>query len=58
LAWESSAYSCGQADNALCEKGKSEGWKKLWGVINKGWKSGSSETFSAKGWSVGGEAKV
>lgn len=60
FALNASAQSSGQEDNTLSKKEKSEGWKLLWdGVTTKGWKSGSSESFPPKGWSVdGGVLKV
>lgn len=60
FAWNASAQLSGQADNSLSRKEKTEGWKLLWdGVTTNGWKSGTSENFPAKGWSVdGGVLKV
>ncbi|MCF2444013.1 DUF1080 domain-containing protein [Dyadobacter sp. CY345] len=58
--WKASAQEKVEADNKLSRKEKSEGWKLLWdGVTTKGWKSGNSESFPTKGWSVdGGVLKV
>jgi len=60
FVWNATAQPGGEADNTLSKKEKAEGWKLLWdGATTKGWKSGSSETFPAKGWSVdGGVLKV